>query len=44
VTLVGVVQTPLERLQAESAARGVFGVLSVENRLRLEKELASSPS
>jgi hyperosmotically inducible protein len=35
VTLTGVVDTQLERLQAEVIARGTFGVLSVENRLRV---------
>lgn len=36
VTLTGVVISEVERRKAEVIARGVFGVMSVENRLRLE--------
>ena len=38
VTLTGVVRNELESRKAESIARGIFGVLSVENRLRMESE------
>ena len=36
VTLTGVVLSEVERRKAEVIARGVFGVFSVDNRLRLE--------
>lgn len=36
VTLTGVVISEVERRKAEVIARGAFGVLSVENKLRLE--------
>jgi hyperosmotically inducible protein len=42
VTLTGVVRSELERLKAESIARSVFGVLSVESRLQLESESSST--
>ena len=42
VTLKGVVMSEVERRVAESTARGTFGVLSVENRLTLERERRSS--
>lgn len=38
VTLTGVVVSEVERRKAEQIARSIFGVLSVENRLRLERE------
>jgi osmotically-inducible protein OsmY len=38
VTLSGVVMSEVERRKAEVIARGIFGVLSVENKLRLERE------
>ena len=38
VILTGVVMSEVERRKAEVIARGVFGVLNVENRLRLEGE------
>jgi osmotically-inducible protein OsmY len=38
VTLTGVVMSEVERRKAEQIARGIFGVLSVENQLRLERE------
>jgi osmotically-inducible protein OsmY len=37
VTLTGVVLSEVERRKAEQLAREVFGVLSVENKLRLER-------
>ena len=37
VTLTGVVLSEVERRKAEVVARGVFGVFSVDNQLRLEK-------
>jgi hyperosmotically inducible protein len=37
VTLTGVVATKMERTKAEMIARGVFGVFSVENKLRVER-------
>jgi hyperosmotically inducible protein len=37
VTLVGVVANQMERTKAEMIARGVFGVFSVENKLRAER-------
>jgi hyperosmotically inducible protein len=37
VTLTGVVISEVERRKAEQIAREVFGVLSVENKLRLER-------
>lgn len=42
VTLKGVVTSEVERRVAENTARGAFGVLGVENRLKLERELRSS--
>lgn len=36
VTLTGVVRSQVEKRKAESIARSVFGVFSVENRLRVE--------
>lgn len=36
VILEGVVRNKVERLRAEHAARGMFGVFSVDNRLRVE--------
>ena len=41
MTLTGVVLSEVERRVAEHAARGTFGVLGVENRLMLERELSS---
>jgi osmotically-inducible protein OsmY len=38
VTLTGVVMSEVERRKAEQIARSIFGVLSVENKLRLERE------
>jgi len=38
VILTGVVMSEVERRKADMIARGVFGVLSVENKLRLEGE------
>jgi hyperosmotically inducible protein len=38
VTLTGVVISEVERRKAEVIARGVFGVMSVANKLRLEGE------
>jgi len=38
VTLTGVVISEVERRKAEQIARSIFGVLSVENKLRLERE------
>jgi hyperosmotically inducible protein len=38
VTLTGVVISEVERRKAELIARGVFGVLTVENKLRLEQQ------
>jgi osmotically-inducible protein OsmY len=38
VTLTGVVVSEVERRKAEQIARSIFGVLSVENKLRLERE------
>jgi len=37
VTLTGVVATQMEKTKAEMIARGVFGVFSVENKLRVER-------
>jgi osmotically-inducible protein OsmY len=37
VTLTGVVSSNIEKQKAEIIARGTFGVLNVENRLRVEK-------
>jgi hyperosmotically inducible protein len=39
VTLKGVVASAMDKQLAALAAKGVFGVLSVENQLRLESEL-----
>src|SRR5579872_2901776 len=39
VTLVGVVNSQIERQRAELAARQVSGVFSVDNRLRLDSEM-----
>lgn len=36
VTLVGIVNSKMERFQAEQAARGVFGVFRVDNQLQVE--------
>lgn len=38
VTLTGVVMSEVERRKAAQIARSIFGVLSVENKLRLERE------
>jgi osmotically-inducible protein OsmY len=38
VTLSGVVISEVERRKAEQIARSIFGVLSVENKLRPERE------
>jgi osmotically-inducible protein OsmY len=38
VTLTGVVNTEVERRKAEIIARGTFGVMSVTNKLRMERE------
>jgi len=38
ITLAGVVATAMEKNLAEIQAKGVFGVFSVTNQLRLEKE------
>lgn len=38
VTLTGVVSSVVEKMKAETIARGTFGVLGVENRLRIEGE------
>jgi osmotically-inducible protein OsmY len=37
VTLSGVVMSEVERRKAELIALEIFGVLSVENKLRLER-------
>jgi hyperosmotically inducible protein len=37
VTLVGVVNTQMERMKAEMIARSTFGVFGVENKLRVER-------
>ena len=39
VTLTGVVNSQVERRVAEAIARGTFGVFSVENKLKLKREL-----
>jgi hyperosmotically inducible protein len=39
VTLVGIVRSQIERIKAESAARGVFGVLAFENKVLLANEV-----
>jgi osmotically-inducible protein OsmY len=39
VTLVGVVNSQIERQKAEVAARQVSGVFSVDNRIRLDSEI-----
>jgi osmotically-inducible protein OsmY len=38
VTLTGVVNTEVERRKAKIIARGTFGVMSVTNKLRMERE------
>ncbi len=35
VTLVGFVRSQIEAIKAESAARGVFGVLAFENKVQV---------
>ena len=42
VTLAGVVNSQVERMMAESIARSADGVFSVENELRLERDLRES--
>ena len=42
VTLSGVVNSEVERRKAESIARTTFGVFSVDNKLRLDREMRSS--
>jgi hyperosmotically inducible protein len=42
VTLSGVVNSKVERRKAESIARTTFGVFSVDNQLRLDREIRSS--
>jgi len=42
VTLTGVVNSEVERRKAESVARSTFGVFSVENKLRLDREMTST--
>jgi osmotically-inducible protein OsmY len=37
VTLVGVVRNKIDRIRAEHAARGMFGVFSVDNQLQIEE-------
>ena len=41
VTLTGV-NSEVERRQAETVARTTFGVFSVENQLRLDREMRST--
>jgi hyperosmotically inducible protein len=41
VTLTGVVLSEVERRKAEVSTRGVFGAISVENQLRLERGASS---
>lgn len=42
VTLSGVVNSEVERRKAESIARTTFGVFSVDNKLRLDREMPSA--
>lgn len=42
VTLSGVVNSEVERRKAESIARTTFGVFSVDNKLRLDREMRSN--
>jgi hyperosmotically inducible protein len=42
VTLTGVVRNEIERRKAESIARSTFGVLTVDNQLRVESESSST--
>jgi hyperosmotically inducible periplasmic protein len=42
VTLTGVVNSEVERIAAESIARGVDAVFGVDNKLQLERELRES--
>jgi osmotically-inducible protein OsmY len=42
VTLTGVVNSELERRVAENIARQTFGVFSVENKLKLDREVSSN--
>jgi hyperosmotically inducible protein len=43
VTLTGVVNSEVERRKAETVARTTFGVFSVDNKLRLDSEVRSTP-
>ena len=43
MTLTGVVNSEVERRQAEIIARGTFGVLGVTNDLRLEGSSETKP-
>ena len=42
VTLTGVVNSEVERRKAEAVARTTFGVFSVDNKLRLDREMRST--
>ena len=42
VTLTGVVNSEVERRKAEAVARTTFGVFSVDNQLRLDREMRST--
>jgi hyperosmotically inducible protein len=42
VTLTGVVNSEVERRKAETIARTTFGAFSVDNRLRLDREMRST--
>ena len=42
VTLTGVVNSEVERRKAETVARTTFGVFSVDNQLRLDREMSST--
>jgi osmotically-inducible protein OsmY len=42
VTLTGVVNSEVERRKAETVARTTFGVFSVDNQLRLDREMRST--
>lgn len=42
VTLTGVVNSEVERRKAETVARTTFGVFSVDNQLRLDREMRDS--
>jgi hyperosmotically inducible protein len=42
LTLTGVVNSEVERRKAETIARSAFGVFSVDNQLRLEREMRST--